>query len=127
MLSYLLDRVDRQLPPEINGLPMMPSRYMLTHVWVSTTPLFSLPPLLCTSQVFGANRVLLTVDFPYSVKDADRAVLDALPLSGANRAKVVAGNAGTLFGLHPARVSQRQRVSEPATSPNCPRPRHDRP
>jgi predicted TIM-barrel fold metal-dependent hydrolase len=28
---------------------MMPSRHVLTHVWVSTTPLFSLPPLLCTS------------------------------------------------------------------------------
>jgi predicted TIM-barrel fold metal-dependent hydrolase len=100
---------------------MMPSRHVLTHVWVSTTPRFSLPPLRCTSQVLGANRVLLTVDFPYSVEAADRAVLDALPLSGAHRAKVVAGNAGALFGLRPARVSHRQQASEPATSSNCPR------
>jgi len=97
---------------------MMPSRYVLTHVWVSTRPLFSLPPLLCTSRVFGANRELFAVDFPYSVEDAGRAVLDALPLSGAHRAKVVAGNVGTLFCLCPARVSQRQGASEPATSPN---------
>lgn len=65
--------------------------------------------------------MLLTVDFPYSVEAADRAVLDALPLSGAHRAKVVAGNAGALFGLRPARVSHRQQASEPATSSNCPR------
>ena len=100
---------------------MTASRYVLTHVWVSTRPLFSLPPPLCASQVFGANRVLFAVDFPYSVKDAGRAVLVALPLSGVHRAKVVGGNAGMLFGLRPARVSHRQPASETGTSPNRPR------
>src|SRR6185312_12526085 len=103
------------------------SRYVLTHVWVSTRPLFSLPPTLCASQVFGANRVLFAVDFPYSVKDAGRAVLVALPLSGVHRAKVVGGNAGMLFGLRPARCHRGNRRANLARRRIVHGPRHDRP
>lgn len=68
-------------------------------MWITTSGLFSLPPLLCALQVFGVDRVLFAVDYPFSPNEAGRAVLDALPLSPADRTKVAADNADTLFGL----------------------------
>jgi hypothetical protein len=56
MLPFMLDRVDRLLTPGATGLPMSPSRYVLRHVWVTTSGLFSLPPLLCALQVFGSTE-----------------------------------------------------------------------
>ncbi len=87
MLPFMLDRVDRQLTPGATGLPMSLSRYVLRHVWATTSGLFSLPPLLCALQVFGVDRVLFAVDYPYSPNGAGCAMLDALPLSPADRAR----------------------------------------
>jgi predicted TIM-barrel fold metal-dependent hydrolase len=95
LIPFLLDRIDRQF----TGLPRPPSWYLLNHVWITTSGLFSLPPLLCALQVFGVDRVLFAVDYPFSPNEAGRAVLDALPLSPVDRAKVAAGNADELFGL----------------------------
>jgi hypothetical protein len=95
LIPFLLDRIDRQF----TGLSRPPSWYLLNHVWITTSGLFSLPPLLCALQVFGVDRVLFAVDYPFSPNEAGRAVLDALPLSPADRTKVAADNADTLFGL----------------------------
>lgn len=99
MLPFMLDRIDRILTPEVTGLPQPPSAYLLRHLWITTSGLFTLPPLMCAIQVFGIDRVLFSVDYPYSPNIAGRAVLDMLPLSPADLAKVSSGNADALFGL----------------------------
>ena len=68
-------------------------------MWVTTSGMFSLPPLMCTLQVFGTDRVLFSVDHPFAPSALGRAVLDALPLSPADKAKVAGGNAARLLGL----------------------------
>ena len=99
MLPFMLDRIDDVLPRSLTGLADVPSAYFLRNVWVTTSGMFSLPPVLCALSVFGVDRVLFSVDYPFSPNAAGRALLDALPLSPADKAKVAGLNAERLLGL----------------------------
>jgi uncharacterized protein len=99
MLPFMLARIDEFLRPERTGLASPPSEYFLRNVWVTTSGLFSLPPLLCTVEVFGVDRVLFSVDYPYSANASGRELLGKLPLSPADREKIAGGNAERLLGL----------------------------
>jgi uncharacterized protein len=99
MLPFMMDRIDKVLTPERTGLASSVSDYLLRNVWVTTSGMFSLPPLMCTLQVFGVDRVLFSVDYPFAPNALGRAVLDALPLSPEDKAKVAGVNAAQLLGL----------------------------
>jgi predicted TIM-barrel fold metal-dependent hydrolase len=100
MVPFMLDRIDAMLRPA--GLARHPSEYFLRNIWVTTSGLFSLPPVLCTVQVLGVDRVLFSVDYPFGDNAAGRAMLDALPLAPADKAKIAGGNAERVLGLKPA-------------------------
>jgi uncharacterized protein len=99
MLPFMMARIDQVLTPQRTGLAGPVSDYLLRNVWVTTSGMFSLPPLLCTLQVFGIDQVLFSVDYPFAPNALGRAVLDALPLSPADKAKVAGANAARLLGL----------------------------
>lgn len=102
MVPFMLDRIDAMLgsamlgPP---GLALKPSEYFLRNIWVTTSGMFSLPPVLCTVQVLGVDRVLFSVDYPFGGNAAGRALLDALPLAPADKAKIAGGNAERVLRL----------------------------
>lgn len=99
MVPFMLGRIDDVLPPALTGLAEPPSAYFLRHVWVTTSGMFSLPPTLCAISVFGVDRVLFSVDYPWGANARGRALLDELPLSPADKAKVAGLNAERLLGL----------------------------
>lgn len=99
MIPFMLDRIDAQLRREWTGLPSDISEYFRRHVWVTTAGMFSLPPVMCTLQVFGVDRVLFSVDYPFGSNTAGRTLLDQLPLSPADTAKIAGTNAERLLGL----------------------------
>ena len=99
MLPFMLARVDEMLPPKVTGLPHPPSTYFHRNVWVTTSGMFSLPPVLCSIAVLGVDRVLFSVDYPFAANEAGRQLLDALPLSPADKAKVAGENAASLLRL----------------------------
>jgi predicted TIM-barrel fold metal-dependent hydrolase len=99
MIPFMLDRVDDMMPRSVTGLDAEMSDYVLRHVWVTTSGMFSLPPVLCALSVFGVDRVLFSVDYPFSPNRRGREFLDALPLSPADRAKVAGENAAALLRL----------------------------
>jgi hypothetical protein len=99
MVPFMLARVDEMLPPEITGLPYPPSTYVQRNVWVTTSGMFSLPPVLCSIAVLGVDRVLFSVDYPFAANLDGRRLLDALPLSPVDQAKVAGGNAARLLRL----------------------------
>lgn len=97
MLPFMLARIDAML--SVPALKLSPSEYFLRNVWVTTSGLFSLPPVLCTIQVLGIDRVMFSVDYPFGGNAEGRALLDALPLAPADKAKVAGGNAERVLGL----------------------------
>jgi hypothetical protein len=50
-------------------------------------------------MTFGVDRILFSVDYPFSPNLAGRRFLDALPVSPADRAKIAHGNADALLKL----------------------------
>jgi uncharacterized protein len=99
LLPFMLARVDEMLPPKVTGLPHPPSTYVHRNVWVTTSGMFSLPPVLCSIAVLGVDRVLFSVDYPFAANMAGRHLLDALSLSPADKAKVAGENAASLLRL----------------------------
>ena len=69
------------------------------QVYVTTSGVFTVPPLQALIATFGIDRVLFSVDYPYSQNAEGRAFLDALPLAPADVAKIAHGNADRLLGL----------------------------
>jgi predicted TIM-barrel fold metal-dependent hydrolase len=99
MIPFMLDRIDDMLPQSVSGLSDPPSAYFLRHFWVTTSGMFSLPPVLCALSVFGVERVLFSVDYPFARNARGRALLDALPISPDDKAKVAGANAARLLRL----------------------------
>lgn len=100
MIPFMLARIDDMMPaPSVTGLSGPPSEYFLRHVWVTTSGMFSLPPVMCAIQVFGTDRVLFSVDYPFGPNAAGRAMLDQLPVSPADKARIAGGNAEGLLRL----------------------------
>jgi uncharacterized protein len=99
MIPFMLARIDDTLPARLTGLPEPPSAYFLRHVWLTTSGLFSVPPILCALAVFGVDRVLFSVDYPFGANPRGRALLDALPIAEADKKKVAAENAARLLRL----------------------------
>jgi hypothetical protein len=99
MIPFMLDRIDDMMPRAVTRLDGEMSEYILRHVWVTTSGMFSLPPVLCALSVFGVDRVLFSVDYPFSPNQRGRDLLDALPLSPADLAKVAGENAAALLRI----------------------------
>jgi uncharacterized protein len=99
MLPFMLQRVDDNLPPKVTGLDHLPSQYILRNVHITTSGLFSVPPLLCALMVFGADRVMFSVDWPYAPNEEGRRLLDIAPLAPADLERLAHGNAERLLGL----------------------------
>jgi predicted TIM-barrel fold metal-dependent hydrolase len=99
MLPFMLARIDDNLPPRITGLDRLPSEYILENVHITTSGLFTVPPLLCALMVFGIDRVMFSIDWPYAPNEDGRRLLDTAPLSPADREAFAHGNAERLLGL----------------------------
>jgi predicted TIM-barrel fold metal-dependent hydrolase len=99
MLPFLLDRIDAMLRVDTMAGPA--SDYFRRNIWVTTSGLFSIPPVMCTVEVLGVDRVLFSVDYPFGSNAAGRALLDTLPLSPDDVAKIAGGNAERVLGLKP--------------------------
>jgi uncharacterized protein len=99
MLPFMLQRIDDNLPPRVTGLDRLPSEYILDRVVMTTSGLFSVPPLRCALDVFGIERVLFSVDWPYAPNEEGRRLLSEAPLSGADLERFSHGNAERVLGL----------------------------
>jgi predicted TIM-barrel fold metal-dependent hydrolase len=75
------------------------SRTILDHVWITTSGFFSLPPFMAALLTFGADRILFSVDYPFSANELGRDFLDRLSLSPNDKAKIAHGNADALLRL----------------------------
>ncbi len=100
MIPFMLDRIDAMLRVDtVDSMALAPSEYFARNIWVTTSGLFSIPPVMCTIGVLGVDRVLFSVDYPFGSNAAGRALLDKLPLATADLAKIAGGNAARVLNL----------------------------
>src|SRR6266849_70674 len=82
-LPFSLARADEKLTPLATGLSATVADTALQHVHVTTCGYTTDPPLLCALMVFGADRMLFSVDYPFSDNSQAGAFLRDAPLSPA--------------------------------------------
>ena len=99
-LPAMLARCDQVFADEArNRLTRTVSKSITDQVWVTTSGFFTLEPLLPLLMTFGADRVLFSVDYPFSPNQRGRDFLDALPVSPEDLEKIAHGNADRLLRL----------------------------
>jgi uncharacterized protein len=98
-LAAMLVRSDKILTPEAPHLQRSVGQTILDHVAVTTSGLFTLPPLEVLLAVFGADRVMFSIDYPYSSNRLGKDFLDSLKLPAADLEKFAHGNADRLLKL----------------------------
>jgi predicted TIM-barrel fold metal-dependent hydrolase len=97
-MPYLMWRTD-YLVAERMSMPRSFADYYRECFWLTTSGSFSNAALACAIAEMGADRIMFSVDWPFIPNALGRQWLDAAPLSDADRAAILSGNARTLLGL----------------------------
>jgi uncharacterized protein len=98
-LPFSIARADAILSRDTKHLKRKISEYFQENFYITTSGYFTVPPFLCTLQVVGADRILFSVDYPYSPNTAGRNFLNTLPVSTEDLGKISHGNAERLLKL----------------------------
>lgn len=100
-LPYALARSSGILSQAAPHLRQPVADYFQSNIHCTTSGYFTLPPLRCALEVVGIDRLLFSVDYPYSSNMRGRTFLDSLPeiLGEEDLAKLTHFNAEHLLGL----------------------------
>ena len=101
-LPFFLDRSSRILRAQAN-LEKPLEHYVANNFHFTTSGMFSYPPLTCLLSVVGADRVMFSVDYPYSRNEEGRDFMLGAPISRIDREKLGFRNAERLLNLDQAR------------------------
>jgi predicted TIM-barrel fold metal-dependent hydrolase len=99
MLPMMLDRIDYTFAHDVGHLKRPISRTILDQVWITTSGVFNEPPFLAALLTWGIDRIMFSVDYPYSADARGRAFLDRISLAPADMAKLAHRNADALLKL----------------------------
>jgi len=99
-LPAMFARCDQVFADEAHDrLTRTVSQTITDQVWVTTSGFFSLPPLMALLMSFGADRMLFSVDYPFSSNGKGTDFLRSMPISEVDRVKLAHVNADRLLGL----------------------------
>jgi predicted TIM-barrel fold metal-dependent hydrolase len=103
-LPYALARSSGVLTHAAPHLRQSVADYFHSNIHCTTSGYFTLPPLRCALEVVDIDRLLFSIDYPYSPNTRGRAFLDTLPeiLGAEDIAKLTHRNAEQLLGLRPS-------------------------
>ena len=99
MIPFMLARIDDTLTPQARHLQRPVPDYFLQNFHITTSGFFTDPPLLLALQIMGADRIIFSVDYPFSANERGRAFLDNLPVSPADKEKISHLNAERVLRL----------------------------
>jgi uncharacterized protein len=99
MLPVVMARCDELFEPGFAGIQRSVEQTLREQVHITTSGLFTLPPLMAAIETFGIDRVMFSIDYPFSSNETGRKFLDSLPLSSADMEKIAHGNADRLLRL----------------------------
>jgi predicted TIM-barrel fold metal-dependent hydrolase len=100
-LPYALARTSAVLSRAAPHLRQPVAAYFQTNIHITTSGYFTQPPLQCALDVLGIDRILFSVDYPFSPNTRGREYLDTLQttLPPESFAKLTHTNAQQLLRL----------------------------
>jgi predicted TIM-barrel fold metal-dependent hydrolase len=98
-LPFSIARAEAVLSRETKHLQRRVGEYFQQHFHITTSGYFTVPPFQCAMEVVGADRILFSVDYPYSPNTVGRTFLNSLPISPEELGKISGGNAERLLKL----------------------------
>ncbi len=98
-LPFFMVRCEHEFAPDLSYLSRSLCQTLTDQVYITSSGLFTNPPFLAALQTFGIDRLMFSVDYPYSSNAMGRAFLDNLPLAPADLAKFAHSNADRLLKL----------------------------
>jgi uncharacterized protein len=99
MIPFMLARINNVLTPVAKNLQRKVPEYFLQNFYITTSGFFTDPPLLLALQIIGADRIIFSVDYPFSTNEQGRAFLDGASISPADKEKISHLNAERLLKL----------------------------
>ena len=97
MLPMMMDRINHVYKDA--GLKRSIKEVLKSNVFITTSGLFTQPPLQLALDTFGVDRILFSVDYPYSQNKVGRQFLDEMKVSPEDKEKIAHGNADKLLKL----------------------------
>lgn len=97
MLPMMMERTNNVFKD--SGLKRSVSEVLKNNVWITTSGLFTQPPFNLALETFGADRILFSIDYPYSPNKVGRKFLDEMKISNEDKEKIAHGNADKLLKL----------------------------
>jgi predicted TIM-barrel fold metal-dependent hydrolase len=99
MMPMFMDRFDDMFTPVCPGLSASPSATLKRHLHITTSGIFTNIPFEAALKTFGADRLMFSVDYPFSPNKPGADFLKALPVSAEDLEKIAHGNADKLLKL----------------------------
>jgi uncharacterized protein len=103
-LPAMMARCDQIFEGNVSHLTRSVSSTILDQVSVTTSGLFTRPPFEVALAVFGIDRILFSVDYPYSSNTHGHQFLEALALPMIDLEKLAHGNADRILKLSPGQM-----------------------
>jgi predicted TIM-barrel fold metal-dependent hydrolase len=98
-VPYALVRSNQLLTAVARNLKLSVAEYFHRNFHVTTSGYFTLPPFQCAYDVVGIDRLMYSVDYPFSPNTQGRDFLNSLKLSDGDKAKLTHANAEALLKL----------------------------
>jgi len=100
MLPMMMARTDKMFGIDQGGNNQRSIIQTLhDQVYITTSGLFTLPPLQVAIDTFGIDHIMFSVDYPFSSNEQGRQYLDSMQLSAQDMEKLTHGNADRLLKL----------------------------
>jgi 2,3-dihydroxybenzoate decarboxylase len=100
-LPAMLWRLDSrfQIMKHTRAIAKMPSDYIRENLTITTSGVFSFPPLQCAMLALGVDRIMFSVDYPYESTKEGTEFIEAAPISEPDREMICHGNAERILKL----------------------------
>jgi predicted TIM-barrel fold metal-dependent hydrolase len=98
-LPFSIARAEMVMGRATTNLKRSIGEYFREHFYLTTSGYFTTPPFLCMQQVVGIDRILFSVDYPFSSNTLGREFLDSLAVSPEDMEKLTHRNAEKLLKL----------------------------
>jgi predicted TIM-barrel fold metal-dependent hydrolase len=98
-LPFMLERIDDRLSQKVTGLRKRTADYLRENVYYTFGGWYFTPTFLNLFLEVGAERIMVSSDFPHNSMAGAHTFLERLPISKADKEKIAHGNAEHLLKL----------------------------